>query len=47
MLTSSPCLPPLHKDPVDRMLIATALRHDPAVVTEDAIFASYGVRTIW
>jgi PIN domain nuclease of toxin-antitoxin system len=40
-------LPPLHKDPMDRMLIATALRHDLAVLTDDSIFASYGVTTIW
>lgn len=40
-------LPPLHKDPMDRMLIASALRHDLAVLTDDAIFASYGVTTIW
>jgi PIN domain nuclease of toxin-antitoxin system len=40
-------LPPLHKDPMDRMLIATALRHDLAVLTDDAVFAGYGVMTIW
>jgi PIN domain nuclease of toxin-antitoxin system len=40
-------LPLLHKDPMDRMLIATALRHDLTVLTDDAVFASYGVTTIW
>jgi PIN domain nuclease of toxin-antitoxin system len=40
-------LPPLHKDPMDRLLIATALRHDLTVLTDDAIFAAYGVTTIW
>ena len=40
-------LPALHKDPMDRMLIATALRHDLAILTGDAVFAAYGVTTIW
>ncbi|MEA2790519.1 MAG: hypothetical protein QOG73_2925 [Acetobacteraceae bacterium] len=40
-------LPPLHKDPIDRMLIATALRNDLAILTEDAVFAAYGVTTVW
>lgn len=40
-------LPPLHKDPMDRMLIAQALRHDMCIITSDRIFAAYGVRTIW
>jgi PIN domain nuclease of toxin-antitoxin system len=40
-------LPPLHKDPMDRMLIATAIRHDLTIITDDAVFAEYGVRTIW
>lgn len=40
-------LPPFHKDPMDRMLIATALRDDLAVLTNDEIFRPYGVTTIW
>lgn len=40
-------LPDLHKDPMDRLLIATALRHDLTVLTEDAIFTAYGVTTVW
>ncbi len=40
-------LPPLHKDPMDRMLIATALRHDLAILTDDMMFEGYGVATIW
>lgn len=40
-------LPPLHKDPMDRLLIAQALRNDMTVITSDRIFADYGVRTIW
>ncbi len=40
-------LPPLHKDPMDRLLIAAALRADLAVITHDGRFADYGVRTLW
>jgi PIN domain nuclease of toxin-antitoxin system len=40
-------LPAHHKDPMDRMLIATALRHDLAVLTDDAVYPRYGVETIW
>lgn len=40
-------LPWYHKDPFDRLLVATALRHDAVVVTCDAIFAAYGVRNLW
>lgn len=40
-------LPPHHKDPMDRMLIATALRHDLVILSDDASFAAYGVTTIW
>ncbi len=40
-------LPPHRKDPMDRMLIGTALRADLTVITSDVIFAAYGVKTIW
>jgi len=40
-------LPLLHKDPMDRMLAAAALAGDFTVVTEDRVFAAYGVRTLW
>jgi PIN domain nuclease of toxin-antitoxin system len=40
-------LPPHHRDPMDRMLIATALRLDLAIITNDAVFSTYGVRTVW
>ena len=39
-------LPDFHKDPADRIIIATALAHDLTVVTGDGKFAQYGVRTI-
>ncbi len=40
-------LPALHRDPMDRMLIAQALHHDMPVITSDRIFEDYGVSTIW
>ena len=40
-------LPPYHKDPMDRMLIATALTEDMTIITDDRQFASYGVKTVW
>ena len=40
-------LPWHHKDPFDRLLIATALRHDGVVVTCDPAFTAYGVRVLW
>ncbi len=40
-------LPPIHKDPTDRMLIAQALNADLTIITEDRLFTLYGVRTVW
>lgn len=40
-------LPPIHKDPMDRMLIAQALNADLAVITDDGLFAAYGVAILW
>ena len=40
-------LPMHHKDPMDRMLIASALEKDLTVITDDEVFARYGVATIW
>lgn len=39
-------LPPIHKDPFDRLIIATALQHDWPVVTTDNIFSQYGLKTL-
>lgn len=39
--------PGAHKDPFDRLLIATALHHDLSVLTADQRFAEYGVAVIW
>jgi PIN domain nuclease of toxin-antitoxin system len=40
-------LPPVHADPCDRFIIATALIHKLPVVTSDERFAAYGVETIF
>ena len=39
-------LPDFHKDPADRIIIATSLAYDLTVVTGDSKFPQYGVRTI-
>ena len=40
-------LPRIHKDPMDRMLIAQALNADLTVITIDRVFEQYGARTVW
>jgi PIN domain nuclease of toxin-antitoxin system len=40
-------LPPIHKDPMDRLLIAQALNADLTIITIDRLFEDYGVRTVW
>ncbi|HEU4752372.1 MAG TPA: type II toxin-antitoxin system VapC family toxin [Armatimonadota bacterium] len=40
-------LPPAHKDPFDRLLIAPALSEGIAVLTRDASFSDYPVPVEW
>ena len=40
-------LPPLHRDPFDRMLISQAIAQGLAIVTPDPLIAQYPVRVIW
>lgn len=40
-------LPNLHRDPVDRMLIAHAIHADLTLVTADDTMRRYPVRTLW
>jgi PIN domain nuclease of toxin-antitoxin system len=40
-------LPPLHRDPFDRMLIAQAIALGLAIVTPDPAIAQYPIRVIW
>ena len=34
-------LPPIHKDPFDRLIIAQALQHDLVIMTEDKLILAY------
>jgi PIN domain nuclease of toxin-antitoxin system len=36
-----------HKDPFDRILAAQALTEDMPLVTDDAAFAEFAIRTLW
>lgn len=40
-------LPPLHRDPFDRMLVCQALAGGLAIVTPDVDIARYPVRIVW
>ena len=40
-------LPDLHRDPVDRMLVAHAIEADLTIATADPTIPRYPVRTLW
>lgn len=40
-------LPPIHKDPFDRLIVCQALRNGAIVVTRDSNISRYPARTIW
>ncbi len=40
-------LPPVHKDPFDRLLVAQARVEGASLVTNDLVMANYPVRVIW
>lgn len=40
-------LPPHHKDPYDRMIVATAMEYGMTIVTPDATIKKYGVDCLW
>jgi PIN domain nuclease of toxin-antitoxin system len=40
-------MPPHHRDPFDRLIIAQARTEGLAVVTRDSVFRDYGVRVVW
>ncbi len=40
-------LPDHHRDPFDRLLIATAMTEKLTLVSRDRAFARYGVATVW
>ena len=40
-------LPPLHRDPFDRVLVSQAIVHGLTIVTPDPAVTDYPVRTVW
>jgi len=40
-------LPGPHKDPFDRMLIAQSQAENVPIISNEAVFESYGVRRVW
>lgn len=40
-------LPGPHKDPFDRMLIAQAQAENMPIVSNEAVFESYGINRLW
>jgi PIN domain nuclease of toxin-antitoxin system len=40
-------LPPLHRDPFERMLICQAIEHNCVILTPDPLIVQYPVRTQW
>jgi len=40
-------LPGPHRDPFDRILIAQAIQEDMILVSNERLFARYGVRLLW
>ena len=40
-------LPPIHKDPFDRMLIAQAVTANMVIVSNEALFNAYAVARLW
>lgn len=40
-------LPPIHKDPFDRLLIAQAINRDLTLITKDQFIHQYPVKTLW
>ena len=47
LLCAAAELPLIHRDPFDRIIIATALREQLTVLTSDRTIALYPVATIW
>jgi PIN domain nuclease of toxin-antitoxin system len=48
LLCAAAHLPLIHRDPMDRVLIATALRQGMLILTSDQQFSRYpGIQTLW
>jgi PIN domain nuclease of toxin-antitoxin system len=46
-LAHLPVLPPLHRDPFDRILICQAIEHGLTILTPDPAIRRYPVKTLW
>ncbi len=40
-------LPPIHRDPFDRLLIAQSLAENLPIITNDAAFDQYRIQRVW
>jgi PIN domain nuclease of toxin-antitoxin system len=40
-------LPPHHKDPFERLLVAQARNHGLRIISADPVFDEYGVKRVW
>jgi PIN domain nuclease of toxin-antitoxin system len=40
-------LPPIHKDPFDRMIVATAIANNMSLISRDKKLAAYNINVIW
>ncbi|MBR1402643.1 MAG: type II toxin-antitoxin system VapC family toxin [Treponema sp.] len=40
-------LPPIHRDPFDRLIISQAMQNNLCLVTSDTIIPKYDVKTLW
>ena len=40
-------LPFIHRDPFDRLLVATALQEKIAIISKDRMLVEYGVEVVW
>ena len=47
LLCAAAELPLIHRDPFDRILIATAMREHLAILTPDRTIAQYPIATVW
>jgi len=45
--TRSAALPSHHRDPADRIIIATAMEHKLTILTPDHAFSHYDVTVVW
>lgn len=40
-------LPPIHRDPFDRLLVAEAIKNNLTILTKDQTIPQYGVSILW